>query len=336
MKAFVTGANGFIGSNLVKKLVERGYGVKGLVLKGTNSSVIADTGCEILHGDILNPESYSAALKGTDVLFHLAAKVSDWGRKEEFELVNVEGTQRLIEECVRRGVRRFIFISSLAIHKPSNYVDADENTPRNNYSMWYALSKIKGEDLVMEYSQKGKIEGVIIRPGLFPFGPNDMTSFYHIARALQQRIYRCVNKGKAYLSTAYVENLVDGLILSAEREEAKGEVFIIADDVKITWKELTEMIARELGVKPPTMSIPYSIGIVIAKAFEFSYRILKLKSAPPLTTYRIAIAGHSYHFTSKKAKDMLGYVPRVFLKEGIIKTVEWYKGLFQQSSLSFL
>lgn len=327
MTVFVTGANGFIGSNLVKKLVDMGFRVKGLVLEGTNCSVIENSGCEIIFGNILSPETYSFALKGVDVVFHLAAKVSDWGSKEEFELVNVEGTRRLMDECVRRDVRRFVFMSSLAIHKPSNYVDADETAPRDNYDMPYALSKIKGEDLVMEYFNKGKIEVVIIRPGFFPFGPNDMTSFYYIARSIERGIYGYVNGGRAYLSTAYVENLVYGLLLCAEREESKGEVFIIADEVKITWRELTEMIVRELGAKAPFISIPYSLGMGIASFFEFFYNLLGIENAPPLTKYRISVAGHNYHFTSRKAMRLLGYKPIISLEEGIKRTVRWYKGV---------
>lgn len=327
MKAFVTGANGFIGSNLVKGLIAKGNSVTGLILPGTNTKNIEDLGCEIIKGNMLKVQDFEKHLDGIDVIFHLAAKVSDWGRWDDFYKINVEATKNLINSAIKHKVKRFVFVSSLAIHKPRGYTNGNENAPRDNRNFHYALSKIMIEDYLKECYQKNLIEVVIIRPGVFPFGPEDRTSFYKIARALERGLFGYVNGGKALLCTAYVENLVNGMILAGESEKAKGETYIIGDDVRITWKELIELFVKYLKVKPPVIDLPYFIVKPISALMEGAYKIVRSSEPPPLTLYRVSLVARDFYFSSAKAKIELRYKPIVDLEEGVRRTVDWFRSL---------
>lgn len=329
MKAFVTGANGFIGSNLVRALIQKKHYVKALVLPGTKIENILNTGCVIIYDNMLNISKFEEHLIDTDVIFHLAARVSDWGRWNDFYKLNVDATKNLINSAIKHNVKRFIFVSSLAIHKPRGYSDGDENAPRDNIKFNYALSKILIEDYLNECYKKGLIETVIIRPGVFPFGPEDRTSFYKIAQAMERGYFGYINGGRALLCTAYVENLVDGMVLAAEKENAAGKTYIIGDNVKIRWRELIELFARYLNVEPPKISIPYFVAKPTAIAMEWTFKFLFISSPPPLTDYRISLVARDFYFSSNKAIRELGYKPHVPIEEGVCRTVKWYKSLFR-------
>ncbi len=333
MRCFVTGANGFIGSNLVKKLIRSGHSVKALVLPGTNIENIRSTGCEIITGDLLNVTGFEWHLDGMDVIFHLAGRVSDWGRWKDFYSVNVLATKDLVMRAIQHKVRRFVFISSLAIHKPRGYRDGDESAPRDNTDFPYALSKIMVEDFLDSCYLKGLIETVIIRPGVFPFGPEDRTSFTKIAGAMRKGLFGYVNGGRALLCTAYVENLVDGIVLAGVKEIARGQKYIIGDNVKITWRELIELFAKELKVNSPRINIPYSLAKISAMTMEGIFRLLRIKSPPPLTNYRVSLVAKDFYFNSEKAIQELGYLPSVSIEEGVRRTVRWYRSLFPEDEL---
>ncbi len=333
MKVFVTGANGFIGSNLVKKIIQSGHSVKALVLPGTSIDNIKSTGCEIIYGNMLDVHQFENSLEGIDIIFHLAARVSDWGRWKDFYKLNVSATKDLINSAIKHEVKRFVFVSSLAIHKPTGYRNGDENAPRNNTDFPYALSKIMIEDFLDECYIKRVIEPVIIRPGVFPFGPEDYTSFSKIADAMRRGLFGYVNGGKALLCTAYVENLVDGMILAGMKEIARGQKYIIGDNVKITWRELIELFAKELKVKPPRIDIPYFVAKIAAGTMEGIFRLLMIKSPPPLTDYRVSLVAKDFYFNSEKAMKELGYKPSISIEDGVRRTVRWYRSLFPEKEL---
>ncbi len=328
MKALVTGANGFIGSNLVKILLERGWQVRSMVLEGTPLDFIEGLDTEIVYADITKPETLPHAVDDIDVVFHLAAIASDWGPRELFMKVNAEGTYNMLEASARARVNRFVQMSSVAVHAYRGHTHSDETAPRDcPEHIYYGRSKILAEDYVMDFHRQGKIEGVIIRPGLFPFGPNDTTSFYRLAQALEKGAFSYVNGGKAKVSTAYVENLVHGLELAARHKKAPGEVFIIADGWELTWRQLMEKFCEELGVKKPWLSLPYPVADLAAKILENIWKTFKIKGEPPVTRYRASLMKSDLYFVPDKAKRVLGYKPIVNFDTAVGKTVDWYKSV---------
>ncbi len=323
MKILVTGASGFIGSALAEELASHGHAVRGFDL----SPPPADLACpiEFVRGDITDEDSCEQAVKGCHAICHLAAKVGDWGPARDYLRVNVGGTEALLTAARHHRLQRFVLVSTLAVHHYGGHLDADETAPRDATINGYARSKIEAEDLLRREAEA--MEWVIVRPGVFPFGPRDRTSFAQIARVAERGGLGTINGGRALLTTAYVENLAHGLRLAIEHPRAADQVFVMGDPQPVSWQDLFTRFATELGAPPPRLNLPELVAYPAATMMELAYRALGRRTAPPLTRYRVLLAARDCHFSSKKATELLGYAPAIGLDEAIRRTSSWYKGL---------
>jgi 2-alkyl-3-oxoalkanoate reductase len=320
MRILVTGAGGFIGSHLVEELLRGGHEVRAMDIAPP-----ATAAQEQLRGDVTRVEDCRAGVAGCDAVCHLAARVGDWGPAAEYLRVNVEGTRTLLTAAREARARRFVLVSSVAVHHYRGLRRADEETPRDGRINAYCRSKIAAEDVVR--GEAGAMEWTIARPGVFPFGPRDRTSFVHLARALERGRLGYVAGGRALITTVYVENLALGLRLALEHPRAVGETFLFGDDGEVSWRELLSRFAAALGAPPPRLSLPLAVLYPLAWVWEGIYRLLGVRRPPLLTRYRLLLAARDCHFVSDKARSLLGYTPRVDLDEGVRRTVEWYRGL---------
>lgn len=323
MKILVTGGNGFIGSHVVRRLLDSGHTVRVLAQPGTSLETIRDTGVPVFFGDLRVPRSLLAATDGMEVICHLAAKVGDFGPAKEFMAINANGTAEIVRAASRSGVRRLVLVSSLAVHRlhGMGIANGDENQPRDNLTMAYARSKILAEDLVMQAHQSRWIEGVVIRPGLFPFGPHDRTSFLPLVRNLTRYVH--INGGRAVFCTAYAENLAHGIALAAEHPMAAGGTYVIADEERPTWREFMDLLCDLLGKPRIVRSISMRTAMTAAVASEMWSAVV---GSPPLVTrYRVRVAGLDCWFSSQRARRDIGYSPLVALDEGLRRTVAWVR-----------
>ncbi len=325
MNVLVTGGNGFIGSHVVRRLREAGHQVRVLAQPGTSLQAIMDTEAWVLWGDLRVPGSLLAATDGIEVVCHLAARVGDHGPASEYLEINATGTRNLVDAARRSGVRRVVLVSSLAVHRlrGRGIPDGDEHRPRDNVAMPYALSKVLAEDEVMRAHAAGYVEGVVVRPGLFPFGPHDRTSFLPLVRNLDR--YAHVNGGRAVFCTAYAENLAHGIALAVEHHAAAGKTYVIADDERPTWRDFIALLCDLLGRPRLRRSIPLGPALVAATASE-AWSVLTGRP-PLLTRYRVRVAGLDCWFSSRRARDELGYAPLVGLEEGLRRTVAWVQSV---------
>ena len=319
-RALVTGANGFIGSNLCAALRRQGIATRGLILPGTDAKEIATLGVEVVEADITKPLA-AAGFTGVSHVFHLAAIPLDWGPLELFMRVNFQGTQNVLDAAVAAGAIHFVHMSSLAVHPYTGYSNGDENTPRGWKINGYTITKNLTEDFLQ--SQRERIMVTVIRPGIMPYGPGDRLSMPGILDAITRGIYRHVGGGKTRMCVSYVGNLADGMILAAQREGASGEAYILADET-VTWRELLDTIADVFGKPTPQGSIPFALAFTAAVVMETVWRVLPLKGVPMLTRYRIDLFRGDLVFSSAKARRELGYAPAVTLREGLKRTREWY------------
>jgi nucleoside-diphosphate-sugar epimerase len=323
MKVLVTGSSGFIGSALAEELTRHGHAVRGLDL----APPPADLGCalEFDQGDATDPVVCRKAARGCQAICHLAARVGDWGPARGYLSVNVGGTEALLQAARDEGVQRFVLVSSLAVHHYGGYLDADETVARDARINAYARSKIVAEDVVRQAA--GELEWVIARPGVFPFGPRDRTTFTTMARAIEGGRFGTVNGGHALVTTAYVENLAQGLRLCLTHPAAADQTFVLGDPRTVSWRELSALLADALGCPPPRLNLPELVAYPLASAMEAAWSMARATHSPPLTRYRILLAARDCHFSSRKAADLLGYRPDIPLEEGIRRTVAWYRGL---------
>ncbi|HEY3358978.1 MAG TPA: NAD-dependent epimerase/dehydratase family protein [Polyangia bacterium] len=320
MRVLVTGAAGFIGSHLCEELGRAGHAVRGLDRAGA----AAPPGVELVTGDVTRGADCRVALAGCEAVCHLAARVGDFGPAGEYLRVNVGGTATLLDAARAAGARRFVLVSSLAVHHYRGLRDADETAPRDGRLNAYCRSKVLAEDVVTQRARG--LEWVLVRPGVFPFGPRDRTTFVHLARALERGAAGYVGGGAALVTTAYVENLAHGLRLALEHPAAAGEAFVLGDPEPVTWRDLFARFARALGVAPPWLSVPLAAAYPLAAGLEAAWTLAGARAAPPLTRYRVLLAARDCSFSSAKAARLLGYAPRVGLDEAVRRTVAWYRG----------
>jgi len=323
-KTFITGINGFIGSNLATRLIAEGQEVSGLVRKTSNLSFLEGLKVKLFFGDLSDKALLDKATQGIDVVYHVAGRASDWGPMELFRKVNVEGTKNLMESSVNSGVKRFVFISSAAVHGFRGFRDATEDSPKTATIFPYSITKREAEDLVNRYHRERGLPTLIIRPGNV-FGPRDRVTFAKMAELIEKGQMVYISRGRPLTCPTYVENLIDAILLAVDRKDTVGETFIITDGLEITWKEYMDKIAEKLGVRRPLFSVPYPVAYSAAAVCEAILKLFRSKKPPIITRYRIANVGKDYHFTIKKARAKLGYQPRVSLDEGMERTVEWYK-----------
>lgn len=341
----VTGANGYIGSNLVDALLARvtpagmrKYSVKAMVLPRTPEENLASArerareresagenpGFEVVYADLLDEESLRVATRGVEVIFHLAALVTDWAPKALFWRVIYEGTENLVHAARANSVRRLVYMSSLAIHKMRGHRHADETTPRDEKKNPYAVAKRAAEDLLFDQHAQGTLEPVIVRPGWVIFGPRDRTAFYEMAENIERGRFGFINKGQSLICTVYVKNLAAGMIFLAEQPAARvaGEAFIVADSTH-TWKEYTGDICERLDVPLPKLSVKFGVIAPFIWLVEKLYKLFRVKHSPALNMYRISIPRRDIDFTADKLRGLGFRFPYTY-EEGLDATCAWY------------
>jgi 2-alkyl-3-oxoalkanoate reductase len=323
-KYFITGINGFIGSNIARKLLEQGNEVRGIVRKTSDQKFLKGLDVKLSYGDITDKDSMIEPMKDVDVVIHVAALASDWGAYDLFYQANVVGTQNVADVAEMQGVKRFVLISSTVLHGFTNKRFIKEEDPLPKTIFPYCETKKLAEQWLFEYAKNSKMEITAIRAGNV-FGVNDHTFAEKYLEALEQGKAGYIDGGKHWTCPVFSENLVDAILLATEKPEAVGEAIIITDGYEIDWKTFTDKMADALGVKRPKLSTPYWLGYSIAALMEGTYKLIGSKNPPLLTRYRISNGGTDYHFSIDKARRLLGYEPKVNLDEAIIRTVEWYR-----------
>lgn len=316
----VTGAGGRLGKHLLKLLLERKSRIRVLARAGADLSF--PEGVEIFPGDITHPQTIFDAVRGVDIVYHLAALV-DYATSEKMLFdVNVEGTRNLLKACVEvaPNLKRFVYCSSTgAMGKELAEIPANEKTeciPTDNYG----LSKLMAEKVVLEY--KGKLPVVIVRPAVI-YGEGFDEGYFSVLKLLKRHKARIVDSGDNVIPFVHAEDVVKAFALSAESPKAVGQIYIIAGGEQMTQKEILEIAARELGVKPPHKHVPRFMA-------ELEIQLFYLMSffggrRPPLDLEQLSVISSHRIFDISKAKKELGYSPEVRLEEGIKEMVEYYR-----------
>lgn len=316
----VTGATGFTGSNLCRRLIREGHRVVAFVRESPRVAPLREQGVECRVLDIRNRAEVRDSFDGIDRVFHIAAAYrtehSDLG---EFTRINVDATRHLLEVARSAQVKRFVHCSTVGVHGGIEDPPVDE-TYRFAPGDHYQVSKLEGELLASQAFVAG-LPGVVVRPGAI-YGPGD-TRFLKLFRPIAKGRFVMIGSGQVFYHMTYIDDLVDGFILCGEIPEAVGEIFTIAGARHATLQELVETIADVLGAKPPRLRIPYGPVHVASVLCEKLCRAVKV--SPPLYPRRVEFFKLNRAFTIDKARRVLGYEPKVDLREGISRTAAWYR-----------
>ena len=271
----VTGGGGFIGSHLCCKLAKRGYKVyalnRSLISKNPQFNQLVEKGViEHLAGDIVTYD-YSR-LSRVDYVYHVAGKVSVWGKLAEFMEVNYNGTERLLEYCKRVRPSCFCFFSSACVYGYTGYVNLKENAPKRPFKNPYPISKLKTEELVKSVCTFNNLNFVIIRPGNV-YGEYDYTSSHEIYTRVRGEKMAICARGKYKSCFVYVGNLVDAVITASENPQAHNTDYNISDGYDETLNQYLSAVAEAFKVRPKFFNVPAFFAKAGACFIEFFYKL---------------------------------------------------------------
>ncbi len=322
MKAFVTGGTGFIGSHIIDNLLRKGIQVRALVRNSSNTTRLKNGEIEIVHGDIMDSASLKKHIQDVDLVFSAFGILGQWGMPEQtYRNINTEGVKNLIESCLDSNIKQFIHISSAGVLGPlGDGVVADESF-QHNPSNIYERTKCEAEKEIMGFAGKHSIPYTIVRPE-FVYGPGD-THVLGLFRAVKAGKFVLPGSGKTLLHPTYIDDLVQGVSLCINNDNAFGKIYLITGERPVSVRELAETIAEEFGVKLSKIGIPLFIANTAANMMELGGRILKFE--PLLSKSRVKFFTENRAFTYRKAEAELGYAPGVDFREGVRRTIQWYR-----------
>lgn len=319
-KTLVTGATGFTGRALSKRLCDLGYDVSAFVRATSKTDELKQWGVKPIVVDITDADAVMRAYEPCDRIFNIAAAFrTEHDSEAEFRKVNAAATDHLLEAAKQKGVGRFVHCSTVGVQGEIKNPPADEEASFNPGDR-YQQTKLEGELFARAAFEQG-LPGTVVRPvGIH--GPGD-TRFLKLFRPIAKRRFVMVGRGQSLYHMTYIDDLIDGFLLAAEKDAALGAVFTIGGAKYTTLKELVDLIADVLDVPPPRLRVPYWPVNVAAHLCPMLCKPFKIQ--PPIYPRRVEFFKKSRAFSIEKARKRLGYEPKVSLRDGLAKTAAWYR-----------
>ncbi len=314
--AFVTGGSGFIGGKLIERLRADGQSVRALARSDDAADRIRACGGEPARGELADVQAIRAGAEGSEWAFHAAAALGDWGKPNEFERGNVEGTANVLSACAQAGVQRFVHVGTeAALLAGQPLVDVDETAPlRPDSPVLYSSTKARAEQLVLDASRDG-FETVVVRPR-FVWGRGDTTLLPTMVELVRSGRFAWIGGGRHCSSTTHVDNVVEGLILGATKG-VPGSVYFVTDGEPVVFREFVTELLSTQEVQAPTRSIPAPVAHAMAVVGESAWRALPLPGRPPLTRFAYWVSSQECTIRIEKARTELGYEPIRTIDDGL-------------------
>jgi len=326
MFTLVTGANGFVGTAIARRVLETGQQLRCLVRpEETATSPLRQLGSpdelEIVGADITDRDAVDAACADIDRVFHAAAMVHASQPLEEYRRVNVEGTRNVAEAAFLRGIDRFVHISTSDVFGlPDAGETFTETSPLRGWGEPYPDSKIEAETWLWRFHRERGLPLSVVYPG-WVYGPGDKAFFPALADSIRDgsMSFWCRD---CWLPWVHVDNLADACLLIARHPDALGQGFLAYDDDRgPTLQEVCGKIAEAIGCPPPKRHIPYTLAFLVAWMSQ------KLRSEPTLRTVDVKAFGYVWRFSNRKLRA-LGWHPTIPVEEGIDQAIQ---ALFAES-----
>lgn len=321
MRIALTGASGFIGSNLSRHLHEREHNIIALVRSHERAQPFNEIGIVTRIADLTDQDSLKHAFQDVEAVIHLAALFNhpeaSWS---DYYRVNVEGTKNVLEAAMHSNVRRVVHCSTVGVATGTGSPPYSEQTPHSPPA-WdkYETTKCEGEKIALKFRKRQGLEVVVIRPAQV-YGPGDRSKakFY---RMVKKGVI--VNPGKTMKHLIFIDDLCCAFEMVALSDKAAGETFIIGGKQATRLTELVSIVAGELGVPLPKIVIPATPITWLCAATEAVSNMLKIK--PPLFRRSMDFFTKSVEFDVSKAERVLEFVSQVDVPTGVARTAAWYK-----------
>jgi nucleoside-diphosphate-sugar epimerase len=321
MTSLVTGAGGFTGSHLVRYLAARGQRVRAMVRSRATAPPFDPDRVEIVEADLTVRDDIRRAVDGVNVVYNIAARYREAGLStESYRAVNATAVGQIVEAAKATGAQRVVQCSTVGVHGDIEHPPANEDAPIQPGDV-YQETKVEGERVGREAAARVGIDLVIARPtGIY--GPGDRRLFKIFGKIAQRR-FVMLGRGSNYYHVTYIDDLCEGFRLCAETPQAAGRTYILGGRDVPTLRELVDVTASVAGVAPPSLVLPVTpvwLAGALCEAVCAPFGI-----SPPLYRRRVDFFRKSRAFDTSRARHELGFDPKVGLREGIGRTLEWYR-----------
>ncbi len=326
-KVVVTGGGGFIGSAIVRRLLACGERVT--VIGRSRYPQLEAQGVRCLQGDISDQNFVVHALKGADLVFHVAAKAGIWGSWEEYKKTNIQGTAACIHGCRKNGVPALVYTSTPSVVFGNRSLEGvDEKIPyaRIPYCH-YAASKIIAERLMLN-ADSTQLRTTAIRPHLV-WGPGDPHLIPRLLERGRAGKLKIVGKGRNRVDISYIDNVVQAHLLAADNllgsADAGGRAFFIGQEKPVLLWDWINGLFADLDIEQVQKKVPFAVAFAIGSVLELVYIGLKRTTEPSMTRFVALQLAKSHWFSHDAAKEVFGYVPEVTIEEGMKGLVRWIR-----------
>lgn len=322
----VTGASGFIGTHLLRRLLAENVRVRALVRRNSfHAGRLKDLDVEIVEGDLTDSDALQAATRGIKTVYHAgAATTNDW---EENARATIDGTRLLLDAALAHRVERLVLLSSLAVYdiakSQSNVIREDGPLladPKQNGA--YAYSKIVVEGLVFASHRENGLGVTVVRPGMV-IGPLGRVWFPHLGYHYRDRLFLTFGRGDQVLPLTYVQNTVDGIYRAATCDCAIGQVYNLVDEGAVTARQYIDQLISATKVKARVVGLPYALPYCATATYELAAG-LNLMRKGVTSRAQLRMKWRPARFDSSKARQELRWTARVPLEVGLKETFAWY------------
>ncbi|HEY4384776.1 MAG TPA: NAD-dependent epimerase/dehydratase family protein [Ktedonobacteraceae bacterium] len=323
MEILITGGNGFLGRNLVLALQERGDNIRVIALPTEDTAWLEERNVKVFRGNIVDPHMLVEPMRGVDGVIHLAAMIGAWRAMKDYYVVNVTGTENVCRAALKAGVHRLVHISSAMVYDMAMGRPVTEDDPLKPLDEPYSWTKAQGDILVERMIREEHLPAVIVRPGTL-VGPGDRLNFGRMADRVRAGKGIIIGSGNNAIPLVYITDLVQGLLLALDSEQAVGKIYNISNDLPLTQEQYLSIIAQEIGVAPPRIHVPYHLLYTAAYTAERIAVLSKDRILPFLTRHGVKLYGANNLVSIDKAHRELGFSPKVPISEAVRIACAWY------------
>ena len=321
-RVLVTGATGYTGQVLVKRLLEAGASVRAIARNSSDLTPLAGLNVEWVRGEVYDPDCIREAMAGMQYVFHVAAAFREArSSRQDYWNVHVGSTELLCAEAIKQpDFQRFVHVSTVGVHGHIAAPPGDENTPFGPGDD-YQETKAEAETELVAFAAEHALPYSIIRPCAI-YGPGEKR-LLKLFRMATKPCFPILGTGKCWYHLVHVEDLVGAMMLAAVKEKALGQAFIAGADQAIQLEEMAKIIARTYNNRLKVLRLPITPFFILGDLCELLCKPFKIE--PPIYRRRVAFYSKDRNFTTRKMQQVLGYQPVYDNETGIVETAEWYK-----------
>lgn len=321
-KVLVTGATGYTGRVLVKRLLDAGTNVRAIARASSDLTPFKDMEVDWVRGEIFDKNTIHKAMDNIQYVFHVAAAFREAkSTEQDYWNVHVGSTHLLCEEALKQpDFKRFVHVSTMGVHGHIANPPGDENFPFAPGD-GYQRTKAEADTWISEFGPKNNLPFTIIRPCAI-YGPGE-PRLLKLFKMATKSYFPILGNGKCWYHLVHVEDLVGGMMLAAVEEKALGEAFIIGANEPIQLVDMAEIIARTYNNKLRIFRLPIGPFFLMGDICELLCKPFKIE--PPIYRRRVAFYSKDRNFSTQKMREVLGYQPLYENEAGIIESAKWYK-----------